>query len=158
MDEIVLLSKLFSDEPFNTIFLCIVLIGCIYKFGMRDDLVLLLTISFRQVCRLFSWGVNVVKQDTRCIDPRNSVEINNELGRFFAWAFMFLFSILAAYFIVEAMILALFGILNGFPHGQFWSANIGLMFFVVLGPCGYWYRCCAYRVARENGINLTPWR
>lgn len=57
MSSFASLAQLFPDEPWRTVFLCIVLIGCVYKIeGLRNDIYKVLNIIFKGIY----WGVQAV--------------------------------------------------------------------------------------------------
>lgn len=72
--------------------------------------------------------------------------------------FIGLFSLYASYFILLGTVTALLAVLKGYNQDSLWLANAGLVFLMLLSLAGYYYRGCAHKVAKENGINLTPWK
>lgn len=150
------LADLFPDEPWRTVFLCIVLISCIYKIdGLRNDIYRVSNLIFKGV----SWGIraaiNDFKQVTDHIYPSKIIVPKYNTDRFSAWIFIGLFSLFASYFILLGTVTTLLAVLKGYNQDNLLLVNAGLVFLILLSLAGYYYRGCAHKVAKENGINIT---
>jgi len=99
----------------------------------------------------------ILKKQTDAIDLSKPVK-PKPIGKFSAWVFMITFSSIAMWFFATGMARGLLMIGQGFQEGQHIKSSIGILFFCGLLFIGYVYKGSAYLVARENEINLQPWK
>lgn len=153
------IASLFPGQPWKTIFLCLVIISFIYKtHGLKNDLFKLVNILFSFIRSLVLSAKNEFENVTACIDPATSVPIKKNTNKFSTWLIIGMFSLYTSYVLLLGSTTALLAVLKNHDHNNLLIMNISLVFFFVLSLMGYYFRGCAHKAARENGINLTPWR
>ena len=104
--------------------------------------------------------IQEIKIDIRSIDLTKHVA-PREIGKFSAWILMFLLSMISMWFLMYGTTVMLQAAVKAYAVPQavkFAFSFAALIFFTACLFVSYWFKGCAYRVARENYINLKPWQ
>jgi|GEM_PF-5157746 len=160
------LAELFPEEPWRTVFLCIALTGCLIKIigdaykidGLRNDIYQGFNIIFKGIYWCIQAITNEFKRVIACIDPANTVPVKNNTNTFNTWLLMGLFSLYTSYFILLGITTALLTVLKSNNPDNSLMLIAALTFVATLSLAAIYFRGCAHKIARENGINLNPWR
>lgn len=102
--------------------------------------------------------VQDIKKSINSIYSDTDIKLREKPSKISAWGEMIIYSLYSTWFVSTGTAVALLEIMKTANESHASFSNSVILFCVILCFIGHWFRGCAHRVAKENGINLIPWK